>query len=314
MHPIVDSALPLSHVRNPWISWSAVLAGVTTTIAVQIGLTELCIASGLALFHPTDPGSETAALAIGTVAALLLCALISVFIGGWVAGRMKSHHSCGEAAIHGMLVWAVAGVAALLLTTISVGILAGGAFSLLGQGISGAAKGIGAALPAAVTAAAPSWDAVKTDLASAMDKRDADNANPAWENRFADRSRLMQLLAQSFVMDGKPLTDAVRNETIKLVASQFGISPEAARATYDQWLRVWDDGLRRFAAVKEEARSLTQQGAATAAKHTAQAAIVAFIAMVVGLGAAIAGALCGRACVMKCLASSSGACDTTRSP
>lgn len=303
-----------NHVSHPWISWAAILAGVTTTIAVQIGLTELCIASGLALFQPSDPGSETAALAIGTAAALLVCALISVFIGAWVAGRMKYHNSSIEAAVHGMLVWAVAGIAALLLTTISVGILAGGALSLLGQGIAGAGKGLGGILPAAAQAVAPSWDGIKKDVASAMDKRDAASEAPLSDNRFADRSRLMQLLAQSFTMDGKALPDADRNEATTLIATQLGISPEAGRTAYDQWQRAWKDGVSRFETAKENTMRAAQNTAAIAARRTAQAAILAFFAMIVGLGAAIAGALCGSACALKCCESRTAACTANRVP
>ena len=301
-----------NHVSHPWTSWAAVLAGVTTTIAVQIGLTELCLALGLALFEPTDPGSVTAAIAIGTVAALLACTLISVFIGSWITGRMKHHHSWGEAAIHGMLVWAVAGIAALLLATISLGILAGGAFSLLGQGISGAAKGVGAALPAAVQAAAPSWDGLKNDIAAAIDTRDADAKAPISDSRYADRSRLMQLLTQSFSMDGSTPPEADRNEITQLVGAQLGISPEAARAAYAQWQRVWIEGVNRFAAAKEETMRMANDAAAIAAKRTAQAAIIAFFAMIVGLGAAIAGALCGSACAMKCCHAQLATCATNR--
>lgn len=303
-----------THVSHPWISWAAILAGVTTTVAVQIGLTELCLASGLGLHQPNDPGSATVALALGTVAALLMCALISVFIGGWVAGRMKSHHSPVEAAVHGMLVWAVAGITALLLTTISVGILAGGALSLLGQGIAGVAKGAEAVLPATAQAVAPSWDDLKKGITSAMDKREADGKAPLPESRFTERSRLMQLLAQSFSMDGKPLSDADRNEITTLIAAQLGISPEAGRAAHDQWQRAWSEGVSRFETAKEDAKRTAQNAATLAAKRTAQAAIVAFFAMIVGLGAAIAGALCGNACATKCIESRTIACAANSMP
>lgn len=304
--------LNANHVSHPWTSWSGVFAGVTTTIAVQIGLTELCIASGLALYQPTDPSSETAALAIGTVAVLLLCALLSVFLGGWVVGRMKLHNSMIEAAVHGMLVWAVAGIAAVLLTTISVGILAGGAFTLLGQGLSGAAKGLGEALPAAAQAVAPSWDAIKNDISSALTKSDTKDDSPLPESRFADRSRLMQLLAQSFSVDEKALPDADRDEVTTLVSAQLGISAEAARSAYDQWQRVWKESVSRFETAKEDAKQVAQETAGLAAKRLAQAAIVAFFAMVVGLCAAVAGALFGSACAMKCIESRTVACSANR--
>ncbi len=308
--PIIhSSSIPASH---PWTSWAAILAGVTTTIAVQIGLTEVCLAAGLALFEPADPGSSAAGIAVGTVLAVLVCALISVFAGAWVAGRMKFHQSATEAAVHGMLVWAVSGIAALVLTTISLGILAGGAFSLLGQGLSGAAKGIGATLPAAVSAAVPSWDSIKKDISGAMDKRDAASAETLSDGRFADRSRLMQLLSQSFSMDGKTLGDAERDEAVRLFSAQVGVTPEAARSAYDQWQRVWKEGMDRYEAAKEDAKRTAMNAAAITAKRTAQAAMIAFFAMIVGLGAAIAGALLGSECAKRCFNARCNAAQTNR--
>lgn len=297
-----DPSRSVYHVGHPWTSWAAVLAGVTTTIAVQIGLTELCIASGLALYQPAAPGASTAALAVGTVGAVLVCALVSVFLGGWVAGRMKRHDSPVEAAVHGTLVWAVGSIAALLLTTISVGILAGGAFSLLGFGISGVAKGIEVAVPAAVQAVAP-WDGIKKDLTDALDRQDAASTTPLADNRFADRSRLMQLLAHAFSAEAKDMSDADQEELKNLIGVQLGISPEAAGTAYAQWQRVWAEGMSRYEAALADAKRAAQDAAAAAAKRTAQAAIAAFFAMVVGLCAAIAGALCGSACATRCIMS-----------
>lgn len=110
----------------------------------------------------------------------------------------------------------------------------------------------------------------------------------------------MQLLAQSFSLDGRPLPDPDREELKNLLAAQLGISPEAARAAHDQWQRVWSEGVVRFEAAKEEAKRVAQNAAAIAAKRTSQASIAAFFAMIVGLGAAIAGALCGSACATAC--------------
>lgn len=297
---VPHSTDPLSH---PWISWAAVLAGVTVAIAVQIGLAELCLAAGMALYQPAEPGSAAVSLAVGTVAALLVCSLISVFVGGWVSGRMKCHHSPIEAAVHGMLVWAVSGIAALILTGISIGMLAGGALSLLGQGISGAAKGVGAAVPAVVQATAPSWEEIKKDIMGAMDNRDSSHNAQLSDSRFADRSRMMQLLAQSFSKDGTSLSDADRDELQNLAAGQLGIPPAAARAAYDQWQRVWKEGVSHFESAKEDAQRVAKNAAAVSAKRLGQAAMAALFAMIVGLCAAIAGALSGSACAMKRLAS-----------
>ncbi|TVR39516.1 MAG: hypothetical protein EA402_14560 [Planctomycetota bacterium] len=294
---------PYTNGPNPlWISWAAIIAGVTTAIAIQIALTALCIASGLAFFESTDPLSSAVKVGVGTVAVLLLCALVSIFVGAWVTGRMKCHRVPGEAAIHGMLVWAVTGIGTLLLTTVSIGVLAGGAFSLLGLGISGATQGIGAVAGPITEAVTPSWDEVKEELKGAIERRDADEEQAAADDRFADRSRLMQLLGQAFSLDPKPMSEAEQGELRDLLAQQLGIPVAAAQATMEQWQRVWDASLTRYEEAKEDAQLMVEHAAEVLARRSAQAAIIAFFAMIVDLGAAIGGALCGSLCAAKCAA------------
>ena len=283
-----------------WTSWAAVFAGVATALALQIGLTELCLGLGLALHRPADPASSSASIAVGTIIAVLLCAVVSVFAGSWVAGRMKLHRTRGEAVIHGVLVWAVSGIGALLLTTVSIGVLAGGALSLLGQGLSGAATGLAAALPVAAQAAMPSWDTVKKTVEDEMAKPRGDAESASSDKRFVDQSRLMQLLGQAFSMSGKAQADAERQELTALLASQLGVSSESARATLTQWQRVHHESVERFATAKAEATRMASEAAGIAARRTSQAAFVAFIAMAIAAAAAVAGALCGSACAANC--------------
>ena len=296
------TSVPVAHPTTipqalPWTSWAAVIAGTVTAIAVQIALTELCIGSGLSLYEPADPASSATTIAAGTAVAWLVCGLIAIFAGSWVTGRMKRHGTRVEAAIHGTLVWAVAGILTLLLTTVSLGVLTGGALALLGKGISGVAQGVGAAAPAVAQAAAPSWDAVKQQVEGAIGKLDGAANVPASDSRFADRSRLMQLLGQTFTIDGKPLSETDRQELTTLIASQLGIPAEAATKTLDQWQRVWREGAERFQAAKEDAKRTAIEAATVAKRRTAQAAFIAFLVMIAGLGAAIAGAVSGSTCV-----------------
>lgn len=287
----------------PWTSWAAVIAGTVTAIAIQIALTELCVGLGLAMYEPLDPAAAGGAIAAGTAIAWLVSALLSIFAGAWVTGRMKLHSTHMEAAIHGTLVWAVVGILTLLLTTISLGMLAGGAMALVGKGISTTASAIGSAVPALAQAAAPSWDDVKKQLEGAADKATSSaassDAKAPSESRFADRSRMMQLLGQTFTMDAKPQSEADMKEVTGLVAGQLGISSEAAQATLQQWQRSWQESVNRYEAMKNDAKKMALEAASVTARRTAQAAIIAFFVMIAALGAAIGGAISGSACMLK---------------
>ena len=301
-----STPLPISsatYAPSPWISWGSVIAGGVAAVAAQIALSELCLGLGLSLYEPADGSSSGAGIAAGTAIAWLMCALISIFIGGWVTGRMKRHGTNMEAAIHGTLVWGLASLLTFWLTTVSLGMLTSGALSLLGQGISGAAKGVGAAIPAVAQIAAPTWDSVRQQLQEGMTNFENQGASqpnqPANEHRYSERSRLMQLLGQTFTTNAQPLNDADRDEITRLLASQLGITPEAARLTIDQWQRTWNDSLQRYQSAKDEAKQTALAVATMVKRRTAQAAIIGFFIMVAGLGAAIAGAVSGFHCLIK---------------
>jgi len=311
----VSAAAASPRVGTLWVSWAAIIAGALAAIAVQIGLTELCVSAGLALYEPRDPDSSGTAITTGTVIAVIVCGLISVFIGGWVAGRMKRHGTRIEAAVHGGLVWALGSILTVVLATVTVGAVAAGAMSLLGKGVSAAASGAGAvaggvaemAAPAVKEMAGPTWDAVRDELKGAFERSDrggsanaesGDAARSGTQNRYAERSRLMQLLGQTFTFgeEATPLAQAEQDELRTLLASQLGISQEAAQQTLDQWQKVWQQGVGRYEAAKQKALDAAE----VAKKRTAQAALIAFVLMFLSLIAAVAGALVGCLCAWKC--------------
>lgn len=312
-YPVSTTAAP-QHVGTLWVSWAVIIAGALAAIAVQVGLTELCVSAGLALYEPGDPDSSGTAVTAGTVIAIAICGLVSVFIGGWVAGRMKRHSSRIEAAVHGGLVWALGSVLTMILATVTVGAVASGAMSLVGKGLSAAASGAGAlaegvadmAAPAVKQMAGPTWDAMRKQVESAFERNDSnpasgegDDASRARvQNRYVERSRLMQLLGKTFSFgdDATSLTQAEEEELRTLLASQLGISQEAAQQTLDQWQEVWQEGVERYEVAKQTAFDVAEE----AKERTAQAALIAFVVMFLSLIAAVAGAIVGCLCAWKC--------------
>lgn len=310
-HPVSSYAAP-QRVGTLWLSWAAIIAGVVVSMAVHIGLIELCISAGLALYEPLESSASGQAITTGTVIAIGVAGLISIFLGGWVAGRMKRHGNRIEAAVHGGLVWALSSVLTVVLAVMTVGAVVAGTASLVGKGVSAAASGAGSAVKGIANMAAPmvdgmslpSWDAIRKEVEGAMESMDrgmtadgGDAARSGAQTRYADRSRLMQLLGRAFSLNNeRPLTEVEETELRNLLATQLGISPEAAQQTLDQWEQVWNEGVERF-----EAAQLQALQAAEAAKEaTAQASFIAFIVMLLSLVAAVGGAIVGSMCAWKC--------------
>jgi hypothetical protein len=79
-------------------------------------------------------------LGIGAAIWWFITGLISLFIGGWIAGRLGWRLDRLERALHGLTVWSLFYVAMFLLTLTALGALVGGGVSLLGSGVSAAGQ------------------------------------------------------------------------------------------------------------------------------------------------------------------------------
>jgi len=112
------------------VRWGPILAGVLTTIASMIILTVLGLAIGLSAFEPNDLGEgevSTAAAVWGAASAL-----ISFFLGGWVAAKASAVAGAPSGGLNGFIVGAAAIV--LLLWMISSGL--GNLFGSVGVNVS----------------------------------------------------------------------------------------------------------------------------------------------------------------------------------
>ncbi len=134
------------------ISWSSVFAGVLIAIVVQIALSLLGIGIGLSTVDPKTEVNPTQGLGTGTAIWYILSSLISLFAGGWIAGRLAQTRRSFNGAIHGLLTWSLITLATLYLLTSTIGSLLGGAGRLVGSTLGAAGnvvgKGVEAAAPA----------------------------------------------------------------------------------------------------------------------------------------------------------------------
>ncbi|MEX8548940.1 MAG: hypothetical protein V5804_15185 [Mucilaginibacter sp.] len=141
-----------SHQR---ISWAAVIAGVIIAVFIQLTLTLLGLAIGLSTVDATNHNTPGTGLAIGSGIWYVLTMLISLFFGGWVAGRLAKDKHTSESVIHGLLVSGLMFILTFYFLTSALGSILGGAGSL----ISGAGSTVGKAMATEVPAIN---DAVKT--------------------------------------------------------------------------------------------------------------------------------------------------------
>ena len=130
------------------LSWGAIFAGFVVATALQMVLTTLGAAIGLAAFDPGQ-GDSAAGLGIGAAVWFGLTALASMFIGGMTTGRMAGILTRGDGMIHGVVMWGLSLLLALYLGSVGVGRLLGGITGFVSQtassAVGGAVSGAGAA-------------------------------------------------------------------------------------------------------------------------------------------------------------------------
>lgn len=113
----------------PAIRWGAVLAGVFVGVSVQLVMTLLGIATGLAATNLS--AGET--MGTGPLLWAGLSMLVAAFVGGYVAARMSGLKRKADGVLHGAVSWAVTTILFAVLATTIGGTLVSGVFNNMNQ-------------------------------------------------------------------------------------------------------------------------------------------------------------------------------------
>lgn len=268
------------HVNEPVtadlrrVSWPAIIAGIVIALIVQLLITMLGAAIGLASITPASGDSADAgALSIGAAVWWAISGIIAAYVGGWVAARASGIPSSGAGLLHGLVTWAATMIVIFLLLSSAVGAVVGGAFSILGGAASAVGQAAGAAAPAVADVAAGPLADVRQEVQAAV----------AGDDRNAGGEALGSALTRVFTA-GEGGAPQARQAAADLLVRQGGMTPEQANAQIDQWQASYNEAV-------DQAKQAAAEAAEATAKAAATASIYAFIAMLLG---AIAGALGGR--------------------
>jgi hypothetical protein len=110
------------------ISWGAIFAGAIIALATQLVLTLIGTAVGLATLNPaTGQNPSGTTLGIGAGIWLVISSLVSLFLGGYIAGRLGGTFNGW---LHGLATWATVTMFTILLLTTAAGGLIGTASGL----------------------------------------------------------------------------------------------------------------------------------------------------------------------------------------
>lgn len=194
------------------VSWAAVAAGAIVSCALTLVLLAFGVGLGLSVVSPwSGAGVSATTFKIGTGLYLIVIAMLSSSIGGYVAGRLRTRwvgvHSDEvyfRDTAHGFIAWAFASVLGAVL-------LASPASSLIGGAASGVTQG---ATMAASQSSGPMDGYVDTLLRP---------DTPSAQNGGDSRGEMLRLFTSSFRSAGD-LKPADRTYVAKVVAARTGLS------------------------------------------------------------------------------------------
>jgi len=240
------------------VSWGGIWGGVLVALAVLVLLASLGLAVGASAVNPNDADAESVGIGAAIWSAATL--LIALYVGGMVATRIGATHDRSTSLFEGVLVWIVNVLLVAYLAGTGIGLLATGAFKLVG----GATQAIGAI----ATGGAP--DLAQGDVNQIV-------------QRLRD-PRTAQVLASATGMQ----EDDVRNQL-----AQLADKADAARSNPGQVAADVRASVRNMVdRARNEGR--LAQAAERAKSDASKAAWVTFAGLVLSLIAAVLGALTGR--------------------
>jgi len=195
------------------VSWPAVVAGAVVSCALTVVLIAFGLGLGLSVVSPwAGAGVSATTFKIGTGLYLIVIAMLSSSIGGYIAGRLRTRwigvHSDEvyfRDTAHGFVAWAFASVLGTILLASPVSSLIGGGSSAAVQGSASAGRSSG-----------PMDGYVDTLLRSDAPASQQGSSNES-------RGELDQLFVSSFG-NGSDLKPSDREYVSKVVAARTGLS------------------------------------------------------------------------------------------
>jgi hypothetical protein len=208
------------------VSLRAVLAGATASLAITLVLLAFGIGVGFSVVSPwSSPGVSATTFTLAAGVYLIVVAMLSSTIGGYVAGRMRSqwrtvheHERYFRDTAHGFLVWALA-------TVVTAAVLGGATTNL----VSGASGGVA---PAAGSAAMASPNTVYVDNLLRADPMARAPVN-ASSDMNATRGEITRIMVPS-LRKGGAVSPTDRTYLAQVVSARTGLSQKDAEQRVDQ--------------------------------------------------------------------------------
>jgi hypothetical protein len=240
------------------VSWPAIAAGAVAAAALALLLIAFGAGLGLSAISPwSDSGVSSTTFSVGTGIYLIIVAVMSSAIGGYLSGRLRtkwvgihSNEVFFRDSAHGFLAWAFATLISATALASTTAYLANGAVAGITAGSAQAVRSINPSqiyvdklfrpAPAAATAQTPAAApaATNNDQATAPAPAETPNPQPAeasgnQPNSAQARAEILRLWTADF-RNGDDLSADDRAYVAQVVAAQTGMNEADAQKRVDQ--------------------------------------------------------------------------------
>jgi hypothetical protein len=293
------------------VSWGAIFAGFFVTIVVQIMLTLLGAAVGIASLEPFREPHTGQKVAIASGIWLLVSGLISIWVGGCVAGRLCGGPRRADGLIHGVVAWSVSTCATLALLATTVGAVIGGTAALLGGALElgnltknqGSTASLQEQVQNLFPQSGPNLAPTGRTEPGAQQQPDQGAQKSASEPTVQQQPAKLNDLAQKDADLSAALTEmqkkggasqatAERDKAVNLLTSKYNMDQQEAANAVQQW----NPEAQQAGA---QTQQKVEQATTAAARGLASGALWGFIALLLGLLFAAWGGWAGTASLLR---------------
>ncbi len=317
-----DGALPGGNVPAAGviarrISWGAVFAGALVALVVQLALSLLGLGIGMGTVDPLEEANPLRGLGTGAIVWWAISMLLSLFAGGYVAGRLAGVPRTFDSSMHGVLTWCLFTLLSLYLLTTTIGRIMSGVGNVLGTTASLVGQGVSAVAPEAAQAVKQEAQergidlndikkeaqqllaqTGKEELQAGNLKKQAKEAGEYLEgasgNAAANPQNAGQTIDQAIDQlfgQGKEVVSAVdRDAAVNVVAARTGKSRAEAAQVVDNWIASYQQTKAQVTQTAQEAKAKALRVSDQAAEATSKAGIYGFLGLLIAGAAAAFGA------------------------
>ncbi|MES2981065.1 MAG: hypothetical protein V4727_02035 [Verrucomicrobiota bacterium] len=268
---------------------------MTAALALHVLLMMLGAGLGLSIFSPLTEENPVADFSISTLVIHSICAIVSLYFGGWVAGRFSPVNARSTGWLHGFSVWCAATVGGVILVALGAGVMLGGLSKVVGKSTAAVASN---ATDLAADAMKRSDATLTSFVDEAVNKLPADGPS----NRSIRAKREIGIAVARFFnpAQGEANTEANRAALVTALQDHAGMSQADADLSVTEWTNSYERLEADLATVKEAAETKAREAADVASDAVAKFSLWAFVAFLIGLLAATWGGKVGAVCATRC--------------